>query len=432
MINKLILKNFKNYDNAQVVFGPFSVFIGVNASGKSNLRDAFRFLHGISRGYTLSEIIGEKYGEGGVQWTGIRGGLNEIAFHDAQTFSLEVEFTFANEAQKQKIGRYQVEINPTGTNKGPILVHEALFQDDQNIFEVRSGGKLNDLSIYIREGKKKELSGHPVLYSDRTQLAAVSMTFGYEINQIIGFEVNRSLNFKVANDCARQAIKALNSMRFLDLDVNALRLPSLPGQEILGDRGENLSSVLKTIFDDPDRKVSITEWIKALTPMDVVDFEFPRDLTGKILATLVEQGGEKVTAYSASDGTLRFLAYLAAFMGPDRSRLFFIEELENGIHPTRLHLLVELIERKVKNEGLQVIASTHSPQLLRMLSRESLNNASIIYRLDERPNAHIIRILDLPEEIRQVIFNHDVARLYESGWFENTMSFLTSDNSEAV
>ena len=51
---------------------------------------------------------------------------------------------------------------------------------------------------------------------------------------------------------------------------------------------------------------------------------------------------------SASDGTLRFLAILAAFFGPEPASFYFIEELENGIHPTRLAPLVDLIESQAK------------------------------------------------------------------------------------
>ncbi len=55
--------------------GPFTVLIGANASGKSNIRDAFRFLNGIGRDYPLVEILGEKY-VGGIRiWNGIRGGM---------------------------------------------------------------------------------------------------------------------------------------------------------------------------------------------------------------------------------------------------------------------------------------------------------------------------------------------------------------------
>ena len=60
MITSLHLEHFKNFEDATLKLGPFTVLIGANASGKSNIRDAFLFLHGIGRGYSLAEILGEK------------------------------------------------------------------------------------------------------------------------------------------------------------------------------------------------------------------------------------------------------------------------------------------------------------------------------------------------------------------------------------
>ena len=60
MITSVRLTNFKNFADETLKLGPFTVIVGANASGKSNIRDAFRFLHGIGRGYSLAEIIGGK------------------------------------------------------------------------------------------------------------------------------------------------------------------------------------------------------------------------------------------------------------------------------------------------------------------------------------------------------------------------------------
>ena len=84
MFKSLRLERFKNFKDAELKLGPFTVLIGANASGKSNIRDAFRFLHGIARGYNLIEIIGEKYGEGGERvWSGVREGGGRLYFPDS-------------------------------------------------------------------------------------------------------------------------------------------------------------------------------------------------------------------------------------------------------------------------------------------------------------------------------------------------------------
>ena len=105
------------------------------------------------------------------------------------------------------------------------------------------------------------------------------------------------------------------------------------------------------------------------TPMDVNDVLLDADPAGRISLRLVEKGGQSSSAVSASDGTLRFLAILAALFGPEPASFYFIEELENGIHPTRLSLLVDLIEHQSKRHGVQIVATSHSPLTSAILVR---------------------------------------------------------------
>jgi predicted ATPase len=228
---------------------------------------------------------------------------------------------------------------------------------------------------------------------------------------------------------ADRVINAFERMRFLDLSPRAMREPSVPGQTVLGDRGENLSSVLKAICEDEKLKGQLTEWVQELTPMDAVNFKFPTDFQGRTLVTLVEKSGEETSAYSASDGTLRFLAIIAALLGPEHADLYFIEELENGIHPTRIDLLLQLIEQSVAAEVIQVMATTHSPQLLSLLNQETLESASVVYRHEGRPDAQITRVKDIPY-VDEVLQRKDLGRLFESGWLEDSLSAAQATSDE--
>jgi AAA15 family ATPase/GTPase len=49
MLTRLSLERFKNFYDTTLELGPLTLLVGTNASGKSNLRDAFRFLHVVSR-----------------------------------------------------------------------------------------------------------------------------------------------------------------------------------------------------------------------------------------------------------------------------------------------------------------------------------------------------------------------------------------------
>jgi predicted ATPase len=416
MLSRLRLERFKNFEDAELALGPLTVLVGANASGKSNVRDAFRFLHGIGRGYTLAEIIGEKWGEGGVlQWRGIRGGTREAAFDSGSTFAVEVELPSYVPALTLTY-RIQVDLSePYGpprvaaerlTERVTEVVnrHDYLFDSDPPDGVLRQDG-FNQIKIRMQSPNPGRNPSHSFLSQQPV------------LPQIL--EIKAPI---VLRESTRAVMAALSRMRFLDLVPDAMRLPSLPGQTVLGDRGENLSSVLLDICADEQQKQTLTHWLRELTPMDARDFEFPRDQTGRVLVSLVEESGQRTSAYSASDGTLRFLAMVAALLAARSGDFFFFEELENGIHPTRLHLLLQLIEQVTQERGVRVVATSHSPLLLTLLSRETLEYASLIYRLPGQRDARITRILDIPEA-RRVIDEQDIGRLFASGWLDDTVAF---------
>jgi predicted ATPase len=217
-------------------------------------------------------------------------------------------------------------------------------------------------------------------------------------------------------------VDLFEGIRFLDLVPDLMRQPAFPGQTILGDSGENLPTVLQAICANPDRKAVMMDWVRELTPMDVSDFEFPRDpITGLVQLAIREGNGSLVSAYSASDGTLRFLAMLAALLGEHPARVFFFEEIDNGIHPSRLRLLLDLIERQTAKRNIQVVTTTHSPDLLAMISDATFENASVVHRSPGAAGAVIRRIADLPDA-RRLRASQGLGRLHASGWMEDMLN----------
>ena len=81
MIEQITIKNFKSFKDVTLRLGPLNIFIGANASGKSNFFDALRVLQGIGYGFTLSEILdGKPKSATSEVWEGIRGGSQGIGF----------------------------------------------------------------------------------------------------------------------------------------------------------------------------------------------------------------------------------------------------------------------------------------------------------------------------------------------------------------
>ncbi len=143
MIHSLRLSNFKNFKDATLKLNGLTLLVGANAAGKSNVRDAFRFLYAMGQGYTLAEILGEKYVEGGaLQWKGIRGGMAETARHGEKTFALESQLGLKSQ-------RFLHRIEVAHSKHGPRVVKESLHHNEEPVF-IASPAKGNSGQLLVQ------------------------------------------------------------------------------------------------------------------------------------------------------------------------------------------------------------------------------------------------------------------------------------------
>ena len=84
------------------------------------------------------------------------------------------------------------------------------------------------------------------------------------------------------------------------------------------------------------------------------------------------QRGFDVPGWMLSTGTMRVLLSSAVLRHPDPPPLICIEELENGLDPRTLQLVVNEIRSLIEAKRSQVIVTTHSPYLLDLLPMSSI------------------------------------------------------------
>lgn len=415
MLRRLEIKDFKSFHETCVPFGPFTLLVGANASGKSNVRDALRFLQGVSRGYSLAEILGEKWGSGGeLEWGGIRGGAVQSFRWRAREFSIAADFEFMDPSGGRSEVRYEiaVEFQDAGI---PVLSRERFMADGWFGYETHPDGRgleVDDRTIIART--YAGVRGRP---SDERFVRDRPI-----FDQFLG-------NRRSFWDPVMGAVRFLESMRFLDLDPDLARRSSPRGVKTLGDRGQNLSSVLAHLADEPAVREGVVGWIRALTPMDAVDIDFHGDLNNRVLAVLVESDGQRTPLSSASDGTVRFLTMVALLFMTEPPSLLFLEEIENGIHPYRLSLLLDLIEQRVGDGKVQVAATSHSPRLLQDAWVSENTKPVLVVRAPGRGSIAV----DVEEEPRLngIVDGGEAgvgspADLMSEGWFEDVSDFLFS------
>jgi hypothetical protein len=113
---------------------------------------------------------------------------------------------------------------------------------------------------------------------------------------------------------------------------------------------------------------------------------------------------------------------LAALLGPKPAKFYFLEEIDNGIHPARLALLMDLLASNSEKKNIQIVATTHSPQVLRLIKPGNLKYATLAYRVKGSSDAHMKPLPEIPH-LMEVIKDKDIARLHEISWMEQTMQF---------
>ena len=420
MITSLRFVDFKNFADETLRVGPFTVIVGANASGKSNVRDAFRFLHGVGRGYTLAEILGGRWGPSGqAEWRPVRGAPNEVArvagVDPGPRFALEIVLRL-DDAQVL----YCVEVSRGAGDAGSFRATREELSTRRNSWEPvytshpGCGDPLaqdDETRLWLRmakTGSQRKLGSSVAVRSDQPALTQIR---------------EHKWPARSHKDHAQRVIDALASMRFLDPSPDRMRQPSFPGQTVLGDGGENLPTVLRQICADPQRRTTMIEWVRALTPMDVDDFRFPVDpVTGLVQLVVLERDGRICSAHSVSDGTLRFLAMLAALLADDPSRFYFFEEIDNGIHPARQWLLLELIEKRTAAGALQVVTTTHSPGLLTSVNDSTFETTSVVCRREAATDAVIRPVARLPDAAK-LRASQGLGRLLMGGWMEDMIAF---------
>jgi predicted ATPase len=211
--------------------------------------------------------------------------------------------------------------------------------------------------------------------------------------------------------------RVLRSIMFLDADPRRMRQYSYIQETELKRDGSGLSSVLHRLTEEEGQKSRILEIIRSLPEQDISDItylETPRD---EVMVQLHETfGGKPVPREVAllSDGTLRVLATAAALFSVPEQSVVVIEEIDNGVHPSRAGHLLSQIQRIARERHLRVLLTTHNPALLDALPLDAIPDTVACYRDPEKGDSRLVRLEDL-ESYPELIAQGPIGRLLTRG-----------------
>ncbi len=379
MLKRIRLLDFKSFADEEIELAPLTLLVGANASGKSNFLDALWFLHGLTLGLDLDEVLDgeEPAHRNGEPWPGLRGGSNEASRFGATQF--EISTTWGGlwgdlKADPDVHHRIACRTRLGRTGPAPRVISEFCWTADNE-----PGDRV------VSEGLKSALGRQG---SDDPGLP-----------QQVGI---RGLGFYHLISIRPQRMR----------DYGQLKRPHLAAD------GTNFSGALHHLCARPEERQALVDWLTELLAPEIVDVDFIEvEELGDVMAVFVEKDGTRVSARSLSDGTLRFLGLLLSLRGASRGSTFLIEEIDSGLHPARVHVLMDFLRQVTRDRDLQIIATTHAPTCLEFLDEEALRSTIVFGRVPEHEGTIMRQLGDLPH-FDGVVKRKGLSGMFTTGWLE--------------
>jgi predicted ATPase len=361
------IRNFKAIVDSKVVkLGALTAFIGNNGAGKSSLIEALE---------TYQAIVRDGLDSAMQRWLGI-----EHARHKGQEAKElagrpvnPISFELAIGESTRKVQRVQLEVNNDPAANRIFISKE----------------RITGVDSFIERNFKDSMQSYA---PGRSMLSA----------PLVDYE-DMSIH--------------IHNWQFLTLSPEWMGLP-VPQQRTgggvrLARDGSNIADFLLDLRrQDINAYNGIEETMKFVLPY-AVDLRpaTTTELERKAWLQMKEANFE-VPGWMLSTGTLRLLALLALLRHPKPPSLIVIEEIENGLDPRSIHLLVEEIRNAVLDGTTQIILTTHSPYLLDLLALEHL----VLVERDANGQPLFIRPAD-SESVQRWAADFAPGRLYTMGTF---------------
>lgn len=326
IIKKIKLHNWKNFQNCEIPLSERTFVVGSNASGKSNLLDALRFLRDISKqAGGLQSAVEE------------RGGITKIrclAARQQTNVSITVDIGEAENELPQ--WRYHLDFSHVG---GGIR---------------KSQVKINEETVYSYTQKKN------IIHRSAENADEDEETLKYT-----------HLEQATANKNFRELVAFFQDIEYLNVIPQMVRESSSVmysnaredyyGRNFL----EKLAKMNERTRNSYFRKIN--EFLKIAVPQ-LKELKFIKDEVGvpHLEARYVHwrAKGSKQQEMQFSDGTLRLIGFL--FVLIDNNGVVLLEEPEINLHSGIVTQLPEFIAKvqRSKKETRQVIITTHSYDML--------------------------------------------------------------------
>ncbi|SDM44890.1 AAA family ATPase [Nonomuraea jiangxiensis] len=345
-LSSLEVENFRSLRQVTLPLGPVNVLVGPNGAGKTNVLEVFRF---------LADIVHTDL----VPALDQRGGFERLVFHGGAVPAEYLRIGIRGAWSQPEGGQDEYDLRITGLP----LAREETFRSRTRTITVL--GRSATSRILYSSGPA-DLSGGS---GDVDEIGIQPSSSGLSTLPRLSDEKFGPVTAQVAG--------LIRGFRIFDVDVRAAARPTpapLRSGEGIANDASNLSTFLLWLSaNEPDVWQRLqADAVEVLPQLEAIEFDHVR-LAGQptVLGMLRERGLREPTPLSdASYGTTRLLGLLAMLHDPHPPALTCVEEIDHGLHPQALELLVERVREA--GEKTQFVIATHSPSLADRLKPEEL------------------------------------------------------------
>lgn len=367
-ISHLKIKGFRSLKDVEIELGAFSVLIGANGAGKSNLIEFFQMTSAMFTGTsgTLQNYVARK-------------GRASSIFHYGPQVTPVID-TSLRIASGEESFEYEFSLERGATDE--------LFYSSEYLHSIAGDAMLTRL------------------FHDGGPLESNVLRFAEQHDDDGQIPVAKSL---------RKVLSGIRIFHFHDTseDANMRVSQDLNGEDGLLSNGGNLAAFLYRLKEKrPAHYRRILDTVQYIAPYIADIVVEPDALNDRfVMLRWRDRSGTLFGPHQLSDGTLRTIALITALLQPDETMpsIMLFDEPELGLHPQGIRIVAELL--KAVTEKRQVIVATQSPLLIRNYDPADI---AVVEREEdaEGRGSTVIKRLD-PLALEGWLEEYDLGQLYE-------------------
>lgn len=416
MIKSFLFENFKSFEKTKLELEELTIIIGTNSAGKTNAIEGIKILSEIATGRDFSVILdGSKNID-----SDIRGGSKGCCKFNTSYFTLGC----ITDINDEKDLEYKI----------TIKISDRTYVEEESLYIINKSDE-KELIFKTKKNSNKDSGDIKVEYNNAKKGKNPDLTcmrHSAVLPQMISKLPTDNKVYEKNIQYIKLVVEDLRNMLFLNPIPSEMRGYSRITDTELRPSADNLSSVLYNICQKKNNEEQILNIIKKLPENDVIAFDFIKTPIGDIMFRIKEEYGKRydyIEAKRLSDGTIRCIAVIASIINQEKGSTVIIEEVDNGIHPSRAKSLIDAISSLANERGIDVIITTHNSALLNSVAKEDIKGVSICYRDKDSGASKFKPFLDI-EKYPKLLAHGGLGDLVISEEILNTIKDNGNKNSD--